>query len=165
MRKPRSCSGIPEFLPNHGVIRQFLPWTCSQVLCDHAYKIWWGLDLIWPFDHRVIQEPQAENFVSGLGLKNCKHRLNRWLSVSLTGDQGFAHIRVLGFQAYCTGVVYEHCVTSSSVHPALSFLRSPVHWALSFSSSDQPVLTEFVSVPLWTTAPMSFSILSDHPVY
>ena len=43
------------------------------------------------------------------------------------GDQGFGQIRVLGFQAYCTGVVCERCVTSSSVHPALSFLRSLVH--------------------------------------
>ena len=30
-------------------------------------------------------------------------------------------------EAYCTGVVCERCVTSSSVHPASSFLRSPMH--------------------------------------
>jgi len=82
------------------------------------------LDLIWPFDLRIIKEPRVEKFVSGLGLKSCKHRLNRRLSVGLTGDQGFAQIRVLGFLPYCTGVVCERSVTSSSVHPVIGRTES-----------------------------------------
>ena len=127
LRKPHSCSVIPRFLPNHGVIRRFLPWICSQVLCDHAYKIWWDLDLIWPFDHRVSQEWRAEKFVLGsgrifriTGWTGACQWINRW-----SGFCSYLRFRVSGVlhRRRCFGIVGLTGVV---------VLLSPVYWALSF---------------------------------
>ena len=159
LRKPRSCSVIPRFLPNHGVIHRFLPWICSQVLCDHVYKIWWDLDLIWPFDHRVSQEWRAEKFVLGsgrifriTGWTGACQWINRW-----SGFCSYLRFRVSGVlhRRRCFGIVGLTGVV---------VLLSPVYWALSFPSSDQPVFSLPVLQSLWTTAPTLVSILSDHPV-
>jgi len=102
------------------VIHRFLLWTCSQVLCDYAYKIWWDLDLIWPFDHRVFPRTRAEKLFLGTS-SFFLSPVEPALANGSTGDQSFAKIRVLGFLVYCTVVVVKVSVASTSVQPALSF--------------------------------------------
>ena len=93
MRKPQSCSEFLRFLPNHGVIRRFFPWTCSQVLCDRAYEFWWDLDLIWSFDHRVFG--RGTNWKAFLDSNRVftYHLLNRRLWSCCVGSTGARKIR------------------------------------------------------------------------
>ena len=92
LRKPQSCFEFRRFLSNHGVIRRFLPWTYSQVPCDHAYEIWWDLDLIWSLDHRVFERTRAGKRFWTLfhlapdepTLWNCMRRINRCICLFLS---------------------------------------------------------------------------------
>ena len=59
-----------EFLDSSLTMEWFVdsfPWTCSQVPCVHAYKIWWDFDLIWFSNHRVFQVSRAEKSFLGMG--------------------------------------------------------------------------------------------------
>ena len=79
LRKPRSCSRIRRFLPNHGVIRRFLRWVCSQCLCDRACKFWWDLNLFWSSDRQVSDRTESKNRISASGWVFTYHWLNRRL--------------------------------------------------------------------------------------
>ena len=91
LEKTRSCSVFLRFHPIHGVIHRFLPWTCSQVPCDHACKIWWDLDLIWSSNRQVFQSSRAGKTLFCSGKIFRYRRLNR-RSHSFASDQPVSEV-------------------------------------------------------------------------